>query len=157
MNTLRHSYSMTDLGFVPNSGAYEDYDNQGTNDRRVKSQSWHEGHSTGRISEHFKEDDSPVQTGAVSGRRKPHTGSLKWSQVIEAIRIPGRGGQHLLDRRNMPPLHQFLEVDHYMAKTKIPFTRELQPLIRRSALSKENVSLDESDVDTSFKHKIFSA
>ena len=128
-----------------------------------------EGHSTGRISEHFEDDDSPVQTRAVRGRRKPQSGSLmaltnevesdersypdprkrRMASVrqkdrkdqISSLSIPRSGSLYgTLPRKPRKP------------RSPIP---EIQPLIRRSTLSKENVSLEESDVSP--KHRTFSS
>ena len=69
VETLRHSYSMNDL----QSGQHSDMYREGGQDHgRIMPQSWHEG----RRYDHFEEPDSPVETRAVRGRRKPQTGSL---------------------------------------------------------------------------------
>ena len=158
MDTLRHSYSMNDLQCMQNfrAGSYDGYDDQGPGDR-VLPQSWHEGHGTGRITEHFEEDDSPVQTRAVRGRRKPQTGSLM--ALTNEIGSDERSYPDPRKRRtasvrqkdhvssaSMPrsgSLYGTLPRKPRKPRSPLP---ELQPLIRRTKLSKENVSLEESDV-----------
>ena len=72
-----------------------------------------EGHSTGRISEHFEDDDSPVQTRAVRGRRKPHTGSMMaLTNEMESADI---SYQDPRKRSTASVRHQYHKVDHCMA------------------------------------------
>ena len=157
---------MNDLRGVQNSGAGSNdmYEEEGTNDKRIMPQSWHEG----RTYERFEEDDSPVQTRAVRGRRKPQTGSLMAltnESDINDRNIPDPRRRRVGSVRHKDPVSStsiprsgslYGTMPRKPRKPRSPLP-DMQPLVRRSTLSKENVSLEESEGETQSKHRAFSA
>ena len=170
VDTLRHSYSMNDLRGVSNSErvSYADpYDGQGPSDGRVMPRSWHEGPRY----DHKEEEDDPVQTRAVRGRRKPQTGSLlaltnesDQNDYASDSQDPRRkrGGsvrqKYHASSSSLPrsgSLYATLPRKPRKPRSPIP---ESQPLVRRSTLSKDNISQEESEGEiTSKLHRTVSA
>ena len=169
VNTLRHSYSMNDLRGVPVSeiSHYDQYEDQNPREGRVMPRSWHEGHDYGQL----KEEDGPVQTRAVRGRRRAQTGSLlaltndmdknEYDSECQEPRRRRAGSVRQKDHISSATLPRsgsvYATLPRKPRKPRSPIP-ELQPLVRRSTLSKDNISLEESDGENTSKiHRTFSA
>jgi len=162
VETLRHSYSMNDLRGVSYSerNLYDQDEDQGPSDGRVMPRSWHEGPKYDQI----EEEDGPVQTRAVRGRRRAQTGSLlaltsesdqnEYSSDRQDPRRRRGGSVRQKDHASSPSIPRsgsvYATLPRKPRKPRSPLP-ELQPLVRRSTLSKENVPLEESDSESTSK------
>merc|ERR1719431_170283 len=139
------------------------YDREDLGDGRIMPQSWHEG----RRYDRFEEPYSPVETRSVRGRRKPQTGSLlaltSENDINEKSR-PDSRRRRVASVRHKEPTSSSLPrsgaiygtLPRKPRKPRSP-APDLQPLVRRSTVSKENVSLEESDEEAQTKHRALSA
>eukprot|EP00092_Neocalanus_flemingeri_P010081 GFUD01010864.1.p1 GENE.GFUD01010864.1~~GFUD01010864.1.p1 ORF type:complete len:393 (-),score=72.18 GFUD01010864.1:143-1321(-) len=166
VDTLRHSYSMNDLRGVPYSER-SSYDEQGPSDGRVMPRSWHEGPRY----DHIEEEDGEVQTRAIRGRMRAQTGSLlaltsesDQNENASDRQDPRRRRGGSVRQKEHPSSSSMTRSGSVYAtlprkprKPRSPLP-DLQPLVRRSTLSKENVPLEESDSETTAKlHRTVSA
>jgi hypothetical protein len=112
-----------------------------------------------------------LKTRSVRGRREPKTGSLM--ALKNEVESDDRSYADPRKRRTTSVRQK--DRKEHVSSVSIPRSRslygtlprkprkprspllELQPSLRRSTLSKENVSLGESDVEISSKHRTFSA
>ena len=164
VDTLRHSYSMNDLqgGTHSGQGQYDMYHREDQGDGRIMPQSWHEG----RRYDTFEDPDSPVETRAIRGRRKPQTGSLLALTSENDLNEPRQETRRrrVGSVRHKEPTSSSLPrsgaiygtLPRKPRKPRSP-APDLQPLVRRSTVSKENISLEESDGEAQAKHRALSA
>ena len=164
VDTLRHSYSMNDLqgGTHAGQGQYDMYHREDQGGGRIMPQSWHEG----RRYDTFEDPDSPVETRAIRGRRKPQTGSLLALTSENDLNEPRQETRRrrVGSVRHKEPTSSSLPrsgaiygtLPRKPRKPRSP-APDLQPLVRRSTVSKENISLEESDGEAQAKHRALSA